>query len=463
MATLTETIQGLLTPQLLSSFAARTGLPESKLRSGMNTTNAAIMEGLAGKAHDPRAMGQVVDLADQVPDDADPMTALDEGSTLSRLGGRLMSHVSDDQRGLVQRLSGFLGVGGGTMSTLLPVGAGLVLAGLRKFSRARGGLDAQSLASTLLAERASFVPPGKADTTTATRVAAPGATGRAPGHTVAHEHRVAHGGGTSRRWLWLALIPLVLLGLWWLNRAREPQETEPPQTVGERRAVEMPAAPQPLGPPTAEEPGTAGEPMTATEPQPPMDGTEPPAAGTEPPVAGTEPPAAGTEPPVAGTETETDTEPTEPTEPTDEQATADLDFPEGTPEAALLTEVQGAQAGDLEGAEGEWVQLDAVQFGFDSAEVPDSATPQLSSVARILEANPEARIEIGGHTDAVGDEDYNLELSRERAENTRQALIEQGADEAQIVAEGYGDQEMAEDTESAAAANRRATARVLGT
>lgn len=51
------------------------------------------------------------------------------------------------------------------------------------------------------------------------------------------------------------------------------------------------------------------------------------------------------------------------------------------------------------------------------------------------------RVEIGGHTDSTGDEDYNLKLSRERAETVRDALIKRGVAPQRLVAKGYGESE----------------------
>ena len=81
-----------------------------------------------------------------------------------------------------------------------------------------------------------------------------------------------------------------------------------------------------------------------------------------------------------------------------------------------------------------------VQFAFDSADVLPSAKPQLDAIAagiRMLPAGQKVVIE--GHTDAVGTEQYNDELSQRRAQSVRQYLVAaQGIDPTRLEAVGFG-------------------------
>ena len=63
----------------------------------------------------------------------------------------------------------------------------------------------------------------------------------------------------------------------------------------------------------------------------------------------------------------------------------------------------------------------------------------LDQVAASLVANPTIRIEIAGHTDAVGAEAYNLRLSQSRADAVRAYLAEKGVDASRMTARGYGE------------------------
>ena len=72
-------------------------------------------------------------------------------------------------------------------------------------------------------------------------------------------------------------------------------------------------------------------------------------------------------------------------------------------------------------------------------------------------------MEIGGHTDSDGPDDYNLWLSQNRAQAVVDYLISQGADSAQLVAKGYGESKPIDtnDTQQAKSINRRVEFTVL--
>lgn len=66
---------------------------------------------------------------------------------------------------------------------------------------------------------------------------------------------------------------------------------------------------------------------------------------------------------------------------------------------------------------------DAVKFGFDQAELSGDARLALDDfAAEIKERNENVYIEIQGHTDSTGPEDYNLKLGEERAQTVREYL-----------------------------------------
>ena len=66
---------------------------------------------------------------------------------------------------------------------------------------------------------------------------------------------------------------------------------------------------------------------------------------------------------------------------------------------------------------------DRVRFGFDSSELSDEARVMLDDLAADLRTrNENVYIEIQGHTDATGSDDYNLELGRKRAEAAQRYL-----------------------------------------
>jgi outer membrane protein OmpA-like peptidoglycan-associated protein len=80
-----------------------------------------------------------------------------------------------------------------------------------------------------------------------------------------------------------------------------------------------------------------------------------------------------------------------------------------------------------------------VFFAFDRAVLDPRSDAVLAEVAATLLLHPEiTRLEVQGHTDNLGGAEYNLELSRRRAEAVRDRLIRLGVDPARLVAVGYG-------------------------
>jgi len=59
-------------------------------------------------------------------------------------------------------------------------------------------------------------------------------------------------------------------------------------------------------------------------------------------------------------------------------------------------------------------------------------------VVKILKDNPDVSIHIEGHTDSIGTEEYNLQLSRKRAESVRNYLVSKGISPERITIFGFG-------------------------
>ena len=106
---------------------------------------------------------------------------------------------------------------------------------------------------------------------------------------------------------------------------------------------------------------------------------------------------------------------------------------------------------------------EAVHFDYDRATVREDSLGLLDEIAQVVnDATRIRRIEIQGHTDHSGGEDYNKKLSQERAESVREYLIEQGVQADRLTARGYGFSEPivalppgGRETTAAAAQNRR--------
>ena len=99
-----------------------------------------------------------------------------------------------------------------------------------------------------------------------------------------------------------------------------------------------------------------------------------------------------------------------------------------------------------------------VLFDFDRSDIRSDAAKALSSLATIIRANPRGRTRLEGHTDAVGNAQYNQALSERRAESVRKYLVGLGADGRNIKVVSYGEERPADPghDEAAWAKNRRA-------
>jgi outer membrane protein OmpA-like peptidoglycan-associated protein len=89
--------------------------------------------------------------------------------------------------------------------------------------------------------------------------------------------------------------------------------------------------------------------------------------------------------------------------------------------------------------------LDQIQFEFNRAALkrenkrdPHDSRKILGAVAQILKDNPNVTLEVQGHTDNVGNPDYNQKLSQARAETVRKYLVSKGIAPNRLTARGYG-------------------------
>ncbi|MDD4993260.1 MAG: thrombospondin type 3 repeat-containing protein [Paludibacter sp.] len=101
--------------------------------------------------------------------------------------------------------------------------------------------------------------------------------------------------------------------------------------------------------------------------------------------------------------------------------------------------------------------LQGIQFQTGKADIKPVSFPLLNQIANILILNPTYLIEVQGHTDNVGADEYNMELSRNRAAAVRDYLVSKGVDAASITSEGYGETKPVADnnTKAGKTLNRR--------
>ena len=107
--------------------------------------------------------------------------------------------------------------------------------------------------------------------------------------------------------------------------------------------------------------------------------------------------------------------------------------------------------------------LPNVLFELDSYVLYESSFIELENLVLYLQKNPNVNIHIQGHTDNIGDKNYNLLLSTKRAEQIYNYLIDRGIDNKRLTYKGYGEDFPIDsnDTEIGRMNNRRTTINII--
>lgn len=115
---------------------------------------------------------------------------------------------------------------------------------------------------------------------------------------------------------------------------------------------------------------------------------------------------------------------------------------------------------DVEKASGRTIKVTfstGLLFDFDSAALQPKAVSHLQNLAQSLNKHPYTRVAVVGHTDSVGTDTYNQQLSEERAAAAAEVLIQEGVAPDRITSEGRGEVEpiASNETEEGQQKNRR--------
>lgn len=144
-----------------------------------------------------------------------------------------------------------------------------------------------------------------------------------------------------------------------------------------------------------------------------------------------------------------------------ESSQADAPSSEPTPSSSNLSSAGSSLTASVSGLEGLVADLGGrttateiyidlptdVLFDFDSATLRPDAFPSLEKLARIVNSS-EGTVQVKGHTDAIGDETYNLQLSERRAQAVAQWLTDQDITASRLQAIGQGEtQPVAQNTQ----------------
>lgn len=84
------------------------------------------------------------------------------------------------------------------------------------------------------------------------------------------------------------------------------------------------------------------------------------------------------------------------------------------------------------------ITLGDVLFDTGKSTLKPGAYATVDRLATALKGNPDRKVAIEGHTDSVGSEEYNMELSQRRAQAVQSALLERGVNSNQVSAYGKG-------------------------
>lgn len=127
-------------------------------------------------------------------------------------------------------------------------------------------------------------------------------------------------------------------------------------------------------------------------------------------------------------------------------------------EAELRRQMQGTGVDVVR--EGDNITLNmpgSVTFAFDKAEVQSRFYPVLDNVAGTLQQYNQTIIEVAGHTDSVGSDAYNQQLSQQRAEAVASYLNSRGVMRDRMITVGAGESHpvASNDTDTGRAENRR--------
>jgi outer membrane protein OmpA-like peptidoglycan-associated protein len=409
MATLMDSILGMVTPEMKQALASRLGESPQAVQGGLGTATAATLSGLATKASDSGFLNEITGLlggttGQSLLGSLPSIAATGPTGGVNDLVNKFLPLVFGTQQSQVANaVAQQAGVGSASGTNLLKMAVPLVLGYLAKL-HASGALTTSSLGNMLRAEAPSlqsYLPTSLLSSATS---AASATAGRAAS---AVQERVGAVTSSGPRWL----VPVAILGallLAWLvirsmSGPREPVQTAANAVSG---ATNKAATAAGNAVDTAARWAALGDMIKVKLP----DGTE-------------------------------------------------INVPSQGVEVRLVNYLNDASAPISETT---WFDFDRLLFDTGQATLQPASQEQLANIATILKAYPQVKIRVGGYTDNTGDPAANLQLSEQRANSVMAELTRLGIDPSRIDAKGYGqDNPIADNsTEEGRQQNRRISLRV---
>jgi outer membrane protein OmpA-like peptidoglycan-associated protein len=114
---------------------------------------------------------------------------------------------------------------------------------------------------------------------------------------------------------------------------------------------------------------------------------------------------------------------------------------------------------------GETLVLYNLLFNINSSEILKGSIPELDKLYQLMAGNRELKVEIGGHTDDTGSDEFNQKLSEDRALSVVKYLTEKGISADKLIYRGYGKSTPVQDNSTAEGRrlNRRTEVKILET
>ncbi len=120
---------------------------------------------------------------------------------------------------------------------------------------------------------------------------------------------------------------------------------------------------------------------------------------------------------------------------------AESEDSEGADDAAGLSTETKEKVSECQSGVNKSIEGKTINFASGSAYVSPASNRILDSVAEALKPCSGLSIEVGGHTDALGNADVNKALSQERANRIRDGLVKRGLTAVNITAVGFGSEQ----------------------
>lgn len=88
---------------------------------------------------------------------------------------------------------------------------------------------------------------------------------------------------------------------------------------------------------------------------------------------------------------------------------------------------------------GDKIILERIYFDFDKDDIREESVVELSKLYYFMTSNPDMIVEVAGHTDSRGTDEYNLDLSKRRAKSVQKWLSTRGIKSKRVETKGYGE------------------------